>query len=127
MQSSCLDFGGCLIAIVCCAEDDQGNLRVILPAALLANCHQPVADDLLPVIASQLQQVLQQPTWNRSTWPVMEWLFRDVLLAKLARCLRQATRATLKVSRDGHPGYSGKHQCFHLACHAAGAAASHFA
>ena len=101
----------CLTFAVCCAEDAHGNLCVLLPAALLANCRQPVARDMLPVIASQLQQVLQQPDWNRSSWPVMEWLFQDVLLAKLAKCFREAKTATLKVNRNGQACCSGSPWC----------------
>lgn len=113
LQSGHLVFCRCLTAnfAVCCAEDAHGNLCVLLPAALLANCRQPVAHDLLPVIASQLQQVLQQPDWDRSSWPVMEWLFQEVLLAKLAKCFREAKTATLKVSRDGQTCRSGSPWC----------------
>ena len=117
----------CLTAAVCCAEDAHGNLRVLLPAALLANCHQPVAHDLLPVIASQLQQVLQQPDWNRSSWPVMEWLFQDVYLAKLAKCFREASTATLKVRRVVRRVAVAALGALTLAYHAAGSAAGHSA
>ncbi len=111
LQSDHPVFCRCLIADICCAEDAQGKLYVLLPAALLANCSQPVAHDLLPVVANQLQQVLQQPDHNRSSWPVMEWLFKDVYLAKLANCFWEAKMPTLRVSWGGQACCSGSPWC----------------
>lgn len=64
----------CLLAVV------PEGLRLILPGVILGNRgHDLIPTGLLPTLKTQLEDMLRRPSHATSNWPIMEWLFVDVM------------------------------------------------
>ena len=56
------------------------GLRLILPGVILDNCgHDLIPTGQLPTLKTQLEDLLRCPSHATSNWPIMEWLFVDVM------------------------------------------------
>lgn len=56
------------------------GLRLILPRVILGNRgHDLNPTGLVPTLKTQLEDLLRCPSHATSNWPIMKWLFVDVM------------------------------------------------
>ncbi len=109
------------------AGAEHGQIRLVLPEAILFNASGVAAPDFLLMVQQQLRevksastrapcmmfaeesiylehqsdpfhtQVLQSPSYVVAEWPIMEWLCIDVLHIQLAKACRAGYTRILKV------------------------------